>query len=236
MKVIFFLVLYVSSFGARAQHSFRLNENSVVKDSSGKIYSYAVWQGMLMGGGFDVKAEDPKDINTAFILVRLSAAEKEQRLANMPRPKESAFFTTGKKIDLFSTHDIDGNTIDLKEARGKIIVINFWFINCGPCRKEIPELNTLADSFKKDERILFLGIALDAKKDLENFLRQLPFKYTIVDDGRWIAGKYGIRFFPTHLILDREGKVYFHTSGLAPNTVHWIRKSIEELLAKDESL
>jgi hypothetical protein len=73
-------------------------------------------------------------------------------------------------------------------------------------------------------------VALDSKNDLEKFLKQFPFNYTIVDNGRWIADKYGIRFYPTHVIIDTEGKVYFHTSGLAPNTVYWIKKSIEELL------
>jgi hypothetical protein len=38
--------------------------------------------------------------------------------------------------------------------------------------------------------------------------------------------------YPTHVIVDAEGKVYFHTSGLAVNTVYWINKSIKELLAK----
>jgi len=79
---------------------------------------------------------------------------------------------------------------------------------------------------------LFVGIALDAKNELQEFLEKTPFKYAIIDNGRFAADKFGIRFFPTHVIVDTEGKVYFHTSGLASNTVHWIKKSIEELLAK----
>jgi hypothetical protein len=43
-----------------------------------------------------------------------------------------------------------------------------------------------------------------------------------------------VRLYPTHVILDTEGKVYFHTSGLAMNTIYWIKKSIKELLVKAE--
>ena len=234
MKVLFALLACIVSFQLQAQKNFKLNEKSVVKDIGGNVYPYAVWQTLLRNGDFTIKAENPKDSATAFLLIPLTEKEKEARFERMPKPRESQNFTTGKKINLFNTSDINGNKVDLKNMQDKIIVLNFWFVNCGPCRREIPELNKLVDSFKTDEKILFVAVALDAKNGLEKFLKQFPFQYTIVDDGRWIAEKYGIRFYPTHVIIDTEGKVYFHTSGLATNTVYWIKKSINELLAKEK--
>jgi hypothetical protein len=64
------------------------------------------------------------------------------------------------------------------------------------------------------------------------FLRSQPFNYDIIDGGRFIADKYGVRSYPTHVIIDTEGKVYFHTTGLSTNTVYWLNKTIEELLLK----
>lgn len=203
-----------------------------MKDSAGKAYAPSVWQALYMKGGYELKPENPNDQNTSFLLVSLSEKEKEARMERMPKPRESNYFKTGKKINLFTATDINGNKIDLNETAGKIIVINFWFTNCGPCRREIPELNKLVDSFTTNEKILFIGVALDNKDDLQRFLKQFPFNYTIIDDGRGIATQYGVKLYPTHLILDQEGKVYFHTSGLAPNTVYWIKKSINELLQK----
>lgn len=233
MKTLVILLLSFVTLKLAAQN-FKLTDKSVVKDSSGTIYPAVVWQALYLKGDCDFRAENPKDANTAFILVRLSEKEKETRFERMPKPKESNFFKTGKKPDLFDAKDIDGNSIDLTSAKGKIIVLNFWFINCGPCRREIPELNVLADSFKKNENVLFVAVALDSKAALQNFLEKMPFNYAVVDDGRAIAGKYGVRLYPTHVILDTEGKVYFHTSGLAMNTIYWIRKSIKELLVKAE--
>ena len=227
--LLFFACFFCFQLSAQ---KLTLNENSVVKDSSGTVYPYAIWQAMLRQGDYNLKAENPKDQRTAFLLVPLTEKQKQSRLERMGKPKESESFKTGKKINLFNTRDIDGNKVDMKDAKGKIIVINFWFINCGPCRREIPELNALVDSFKRNEKLLFVGIALDAKNELQEFLEKTPFKYSIIDNGRFAADKFGIRFFPTHVIVDTEGKVYFHTSGLASNTVHWIKKSIEELLAR----
>ena len=232
MKTLALLLLSFVTLKLEAQN-FKLTDKSIVKDSSGTIYPAAVWQALYMKGDYDFKAENPKDANTAFILVRLSEKEKEKRFERMPKPKESDFFKTGKKLALFDAKDIEGNSIDLTSARGKIIVLNFWFINCGPCRREIPELNVLVDSFKKNENVLFVAVALDSKAALQNFLEKMPFNYSIVD-GRAIASNYGVRLYPTHVILDTEGKVYFHTSGLAMNTIYWIKKSIKELLVKAE--
>lgn len=234
MKTLCFLLIFVLTLQAQAQKNFKLSENSVVKDMAGNVYPYAIWQTLLRNGDFTMKAENPKDSATAFLLIPLTEKEKKARFERMPKPRESQNFTTGKKINLFNTSDMDGNPVDLKDVQNKIIVLNFWFINCGPCRREIPELNKLVDSFKTNEKVVFVAVALDAKDDLEKFLKQFPFQYAIVDDGRWIAEKYGIRFYPTHVIVDTEGKVYFHTSGLAPNTVYWIKKSINELLAKEK--
>ena len=198
------------------------------------VYPYAVWQALVMKGDYTVRTENSKDPNTAFLLVPVSAKEKQTRMLRMQKPKESAFFTTGQTLSLFNVRDINNNKLNLKEAKGKILVINFWFINCPPCRREIPELNTLVDSFKTNDKVLFVAIALDGKNDLENFLEKTPFKYTIVDNGRFITDKYGVRAYPTHLIVDQEGRVYFHTSGLALNTLYWMKKSIDELLEKED--
>jgi peroxiredoxin len=166
--------------------------------------------------------------------VKLSEKQQTDRMEKMPKPRESAFFKTGEKIAAFKTKDINGNKIDLKALEGKIVVLNFWFIGCSPCRMEIPDLNKLVDSFKANDKIVFIAIALDDKSSLKDFLRKLSFSYDIIDGGRFIADKYGVRSYPTHVIIDTEGKVYFHTTGLSTNTVYWLNRTIKELLSKSE--
>jgi hypothetical protein len=63
----------------------------------------------------------------------------------------------------------------------------------------------------------------------------MPFNYTIIHEGRYLSDKYGIKSYPTHVIVDTEGKVYFHTSGLATNTVFWLKKTIDEILTTGKS-
>jgi thiol-disulfide isomerase/thioredoxin len=146
---------------------------------------------------------------------------------NITKHLESNFFKTGNKISSFNERDINGNKFNLKELAGKIVVLNFWFINCPPCRLEMPELNALTDKYRDNKEVVFIAIALDEKYDINEFLKTNPFRYNIIDNGRYLASRYGINSFPTNLVLDKQGKVLFHSSGYARNMVSWLEKSIE---------
>jgi len=240
---VFFLGLCLSFCSLLSAQTTRhvVGEHSIVKDSTGKQYSYEEWQAMLQND-YSIKAVNPNDAKTEFLLVKLSEKKAAERRAlrneameRLPRPKESNFFRTGERLTLFNTTDINGKNVNLKNLKGKVIVLNFWFINCAPCRSEIPLLNALVDSFKTNDKVVFVAVALDDKLSIIDFLNKNPFNYTIIDNGRFIANRYAINLYPTHLIVDPEGKVYFHASGLATNTLHWIQKSINELLEKKET-
>lgn len=207
----------------------QLTEKSVVKDTAGTVYPYAIWRQLLVTGHYNVRPENPADANSAFIITRLSEEEYEQKMASLPKPRESTAFKTGATFSYFKTTDINGNKVNSKSLEGKILVLNFWFINCPPCRMEMPELNKLVEEYRNDSAVLFIAIGLDDKNSIKSFLKTNPFNYTIIDDGRFLANEYKIGSYPTNVIITPDGKVYFHSVGLSSNTVYWLKKSIAEL-------
>ena len=221
------VVILICSCSANAQKKQSLTESSIVKDTLGAVVPYNVWSSLLITGRYKIKP-DEKD-NTGFTIYCLSDEEYEKFLETMPKPKESNFFRTGGSFSHFKTTDINGNKINTKSLAGEIIVLNFWFINCPPCRMEMPELSKLSTTFKSDSSIVFLAIALDKKHDIEQFLDGSGFGYTIIDNGKFITDQYRINSYPTNVIVDQNGKVYFHSSGLSIGTVYWLQKSIQEL-------
>jgi peroxiredoxin len=240
MRTLLFGIFFLVALQPGAQEVVRTNvkttarkltEKTIVRDSAGAVYPYAIWS-QLMTKGYILKAVEPADEASEMLLVKLSEKEWENRVSRLPPPRESKYFKRGQELSLFKTEDIRGEKINLKEARGKIIVLNFWFIACPPCRQEIPELNSLVEKFKANEDVLFVSIALDKKGDLEDFLQKSPFNYKVIDNGRFLADKYGVRSYPTHVIIDTRGKVEFHTSGLAMQTVYWLDKTISRLVAE----
>jgi thiol-disulfide isomerase/thioredoxin len=231
--LLLFSFILLADTTVTAQKRPNLTDNSIVRDSSGIIYPPAIWKTLLLQGDYGYRPIDADDENSEFILIKLTEKQKKEQFERMPKPKESTAFRNGQKISFSKIEDINGNKFNLKDLTGKITVINFWFINCKPCRMEIPALNDLVAQYKTNTALQFIGIALDDKYRLDEFLKTMPFNYAIIDNGRYLAEMYRIQSYPTHVIVDPEGKVYFHTTGLAQNTIYWLNKSIFELLNKN---
>jgi peroxiredoxin len=232
--VLFFIVGAMLLCNTYAQQApaikAKLSDNSVVKDTSGIVYPAAIWKNLLSTGRYTLRVKDAKDENSEFLLVRLSEEEYQRRMENAPKPRESSFFTTGTNIRSFTATSIDGKKYKLKELLGKVVVLNFWFIACPPCQKEIPELNNLADEYKDSSGVVFLAICLDEEYLINKFLEKTPFRYNIIDNGRYVTSMYGINSYPTHVVLDKQGKVSFHATGYSLALIPWLRKTIAKNL------
>lgn len=239
-KLTLLLVLWLAIGFTHAQttttKSIKLDSKSIVKDAEGGIYPYGIWQKLVQTGAYGVKPVSGAESNE-FLLYRLTeeeiAARKKKRaelVSTMPRPRASDNFREGEKFRFEKMKDIDGVKFDFKADTGKVVVFNFWFINCPPCKQEIPELNELVEKYKQNKDVVFIAIALDDHYALKDFLRGMPFNYNIVGDGRYYAQKYGVKSFPTHVIVGKDGLIKFSTVGLASNTIHWVDKTIKEAL------
>jgi len=208
---------------------FKVTQTSTVKDSAGNSYVYADWLNMLTSGEYSIKPVNPENSQTGFLLIKLSKEEQARRLADSPKPMESNGFMNKKKISPFTAQAMNGMKIDSKELKGKIVVLNFWFIRCPPCRMERPYLNQLVKEYANDKDVVFVAIALDNKADLEIFLKENPFDYHIIPDGGSIAKNNDVNQYPTHVIINKEGKIAFNSVSYSAVTGYWMRKTIEEI-------
>jgi thiol-disulfide isomerase/thioredoxin len=76
----------------------------------------------------------------------------------------------------------DGKSVDTKEWRGKVLVVNFWASWCPPCVEEMPTLDKLQAEFKT-QNVLFVGIGIDSPSNIRQFLEKTPVSYPIVIGG-----------------------------------------------------
>lgn len=236
-KYLFVLLVSCFSMAVSAQQPPKLNEKSIVRDSTGFQYPYAIWTRLFQSGSYGIRTVRTQQAGeTEFLLYPLSAADIARRMESLPKPRKSSAFRTGTKLANFKTVDMNGNKYSLKDLAGKVVVLNFWFINCPPCRQEIPELNKMVTRYKDNPDVIFLAIALDDASAIKDFLKTNPFTYQIVDRGQYLASQYRVRAYPTHVVLDRSGTIAFETEGLAMNTVYWIDKTIQDKLQEPGNL
>jgi len=208
----------------------QINENTIVKDSVGSIMPYTVWRPLLMTGRYSLRSKTIAGAEVSeYTLTRVSDAQFETNRSAF-KPHESPYFTTGTPFKHFKERDMNGHRFDTKALAGKVIVLNFWFVNCSPCRMEIPELNKIAEQYKDNPNVVFIAMALDDANTLKDFLKTTPFKYSIIDNARYIAEKYGIKSYPTNVVIDKAGNVKFHSNGYGSSTPYWIEKEIAAAL------
>ncbi len=207
----------------------RLTENDIVITDNGAIIDPKIWQSLAYNGRYAFRQD--KISANKFLIFRFSEAYYSSIVSKDPKPKESGFFKTGQDFDINEV-DINGNKLRSKDLKGKVLVLNYWFINCKPCRMEMPELNELVKEYKDSANVKFIGISLDDRSAIREFIKLSPFNYQLVADGQTAAHRYGISAYPTHAIIDGEGKVYFHTVSSPRQLFYWMRKTINELLEK----
>jgi thiol-disulfide isomerase/thioredoxin len=237
MKKFLMMITLFLAFNSYAQvhktSSARVTDKSVVKDADGTTYTYAIWSKLMETGLYSLKPGEGDE----FLLFRLTPEQAERNIENrkkaiqnMSKPRVSEVFQEGENFIADRFTSLDKIKFDLKTNTDKVYVLNFWFINCPPCKKEIPDLNELVKQYKDNKDVVFLAIALDGASDLRDFLKTMPFDYQIIPDGRYYAQKYGVTSYPTHVIVGKDGLIKFSTVGLAQNTISWIGKTIKEQL------
>ena len=69
---------------------------------------------------------------------------------------------------------MSGEKKSFSDYLGSTLVVNFWYMNCGPCLIEMPALNQLVEDYKESD-INFLSFTFDKKEDLEIFFKNTEF-------------------------------------------------------------
>jgi peroxiredoxin len=132
----------------------------------------------------------------------------------------------------FNVTSIDGKVFDSKALRGKVVVLNLWFVNCPYCVQEIALLNPIVDKYKD---AVFIGMSVNSKPQLQSFLKNNPFKYNIIPGaGQLMLFKFGEgdkngNFdlkFPLHVVIDRQGKQVVKMQGV--KGVDAVRQELEK--------
>lgn len=110
----------------------------------------------------------------------------------------------GKKLPDFDLKTLKGKSINNSQFKNKVVVVNFWFIQCKPCVAEMPALNKLVDKYK-GKPVIFLAPSLDSPTALDKFFQKNIFNYQILPEAKGLANEMELRAYPTHLVIDQNG-------------------------------
>jgi len=144
----------------------------------------------------------------------------------------------GEPVD-FEAETDRGDPVSSDDYRGEVLVVNFWYAGCPPCRVEAPDLEELNQLYD-GEGATFLGVNVrDQAPQSKEFAKRWGISYPSVidvDKGNMLlafAGTVGANAVPTTLVIDKQGRVAARFLGLieAPST---LKTLIREAIAEDD--
>lgn len=142
-------------------------------------------------------------------------------------PHEVPFMLRGQKASPFVLKALDGGRpVDMKELKGRPVVINFWASWCGPCKMEHPVLEWGSREFGHQAH--FLGVVFeDTDDNARRFLAQMGASFPQLSDPlSSVAVDYGVAGVPETYFIDPEGVIRGkHVGPIDPQTLaNWIKE------------
>ena len=133
----------------------------------------------------------------------------------------------------FTLTSTDGKNVKLSELKGQVVMINFWASWCGPCRQEMPLLDTLYQRFAPVGFTL-LGVNVDKRRaQAEELLKDVPVSFPILfDTDNRVSRLYEVQAMPTTVLVDRDGKARYVHHGYLPGDELEYEKQVQALLQK----
>ena len=152
-----------------------------------------------------------------LILVACSGRTSAQMVIDSPAPD-------------FKLSNLEGQTVSLSSFLGNPVFINFWTTTCGPCVEEMPYLQQIQNDWAS-KGLIILSIDLGEDTDrVKNFIRSHNYTFPVLLDSQYeVAGKYNVRYTPTSIFIDTEGKIKADIIGAFKNTAS-IEKEIKTLI------
>ena len=145
-----------------------------------------------------------------IFLISNSVANEITSIKNLVINKEL------KKYEDLTFLDSKKEQINLKDFKGKLILLNFWATWCAPCKEEMPSLDLLDKKASLNNLKIFpINVGQESEEKAINFFNDLKIKNldTYFDSPITLAKKFGLRGIPTTILLNKDGLEFARIIG-----------------------
>ena len=131
----------------------------------------------------------------------------------------------------FSFSDKTGNSIDQNLLQGKVVLFDFWFINCGPCWVKFPKLQEVYEKYNSHPDVEIYAVNRPMKRDepgaLFSTIEEKGYTFPVLRGTQEVLDALGVYKYPTVMLIDRNGFIVF------TGELEQAEKKLESLLKDD---
>ena len=131
----------------------------------------------------------------------------------------------------FSIKDMNGNVIDVKDFKGKTIFLNIWATWCGPCRMEMPSIQSLYNQVD-NQKIAFIMLTIDRQNDLDkvkSYIKDKEFTFPVYTPATLLPNQLQVSMIPSTFVVDAEGRIVSSEKGAANYDTPEFKAFLEKL-------
>ena len=140
---------------------------------------------------------------------------------------------TPVKAPEFNLPDMDEEMHSLQQYKGKVVMLNFWATWCPPCRREMPSMEAVYQTFKDQPFVVIAINEWESEEVVFPYLGQLqvfPTFPILFDQNGDISKAYKVKGLPTTFVIDKEGRIVYRAIGGRDFNHPEVVRMIRELL------
>lgn len=125
-----------------------------------------------------------------------------------PSDHSKAMYQVGDTMADFTLTDTDGKTHKLSSLLKEkdLIILDFWYVNCNPCKSEFPYFNAALDQYGKDIALLALT-PYDSESSIQALREEIEINFPTIRDTIGLSAGFNVSAFPTTVFIDNTGKI-----------------------------
>src|SRR5690606_33055766 len=134
------------------------------------------------------------------------------------------------RLTEYNWHLVDGQNVpyNLQQAKGKVILINFWATWCPPCIAEMPSLQKLYNDYS--DKVVFLFVTNEELSEINPFLEKKQYTFEVYRPISNYPAVFDVTSIPRTFLIDKEGHIIIDESGAANWNSDTVRNTIDNLL------
>ena len=125
-----------------------------------------------------------------------------------PEDHSKAAYKVGSTMGDFTITDVDGKTHQLFQLlkKKKLVILNFWYYTCAPCKAEFPYFNAVYEKYSDDIEILGLN-HFDSESKIKDLRSEMGLLFPLATEHLGMQQGFGIQSYPVSVFIDSTGRI-----------------------------
>ena len=156
--------------------------------------------------------------------------------AGVREEERDALVRRGDAVPDFVVKMFDGSELDIKDLRGKVVLVNFWATWCPPCQEEMKRVGKEIVERFKDRDFVYLPISReDTREQVAKFREKHGYSFPMgLDEKREIYSKFAKSGIPRNFLVDGGGRIVYMDLGYDKESFSRLVARIDKQLRAEE--